>query len=372
MNKDVRDVLQLYGAQPSGIHTLSTVVAVEGSAYRRPGARMLQHESGVVVGSVSGGCLEREIQQRGRFWAQKGPTLRSFHSLLHPEADEASAPGCGGTIHVLIENVSSGNTDSSALSGLQWVAQARAAACLVTVVRSGHPGLIARRFGVTVRASWYGGVAGRSLATRFSSFAHDVLKQGKSRLVRDVYEGEPIELFFEYLPAPRQLLLAGRHHDVAPLVRMTKLLGWEVCVAASGVSPTYLGIPDRLIGLDASEISAWMAEHAGAAVVLMTHSFSLDRQLLSAVLSVAVPRYLGVLGPRHRTLRMLQGLSVAPAALSSLRTPVGLDLGGEGPEAIAVSIAADLQATWYGRQGVRLSEPGAFTDVDAHAALIAG
>jgi xanthine/CO dehydrogenase XdhC/CoxF family maturation factor len=264
MNKDARDVLA--AAARGGALTLATVVRVRGSSYRKPGARMLIADGVVVAGSVSGGCLEGEIARRGAWWASDGPVVRTFVS--DPGDDERSATGCGGTVEVLIEN-----DVETALAALRWVQAQRAEAWLATELPSG------RRAARTAGAAW----------------------GDQTLLARD-------DVFLEHVPAPRELLVAGRHHDVAPLVRLGRLLGWELTVAATG------------------------------------HSLALDRELLAGLDGAALA-YLGVLGPRHRI-----GDVAEP-----VRSPVGLDLGGDGPEAIALSIAADVQATWHGRDAGRLS-----------------
>jgi xanthine/CO dehydrogenase XdhC/CoxF family maturation factor len=314
VNKDARDVLA--AASRGGALTLATVVRVRGSSYRKPGARMLIADGVAVAGSVSGGCLEREIARRGAWWAADGPVVRTFTSERDPGDDERSATGCGGTVDVLIEN-----DVETALAALRWVAAQRAAACLVTELPSGR------------RAAAAGGAMHLSAPEK----VHSTIWGDPALLGRD-------DVFREDIPAPRELLVAGRHHDVAPLVRIGRLLGWEVTVAATGVASRALGDPDGRIPLDAETVAAWAQARPGAAIVIMTHSLALDREILDG-LDGAAPAYLGVLGPRHRIGEVGD----------HVRSPVGLDLGGDGPEAIALSIASDVQATWHGRDAGRLS-----------------
>ena len=141
MKKDVRDVLAAVAASPEGVHTLATVVRVQGSSYRRVGARMLVHASGVIAGSVSGGCLEGEIARKGRWWAEHGPVVKRF-------AD--TEVGCGGVIDVLIENVRA-DDERGPLAALRWIAERRAAARMVTVIAGARIG--ARRV-ASAAARW--------------------------------------------------------------------------------------------------------------------------------------------------------------------------------------------------------------------------
>ncbi len=324
MNKDVRDILAVRPERaervegPEDVHTLATLVRVVGSSYRRVGARMLVHASGVIAGSVSGGCLEGEIARKGRWWAERGPVVKRFD-------DEEI--GCGGAIDVLIENVRDEDPHGP-LAALRWIAARRVAARMVTVIDGA---LLGARHVATATETWPGS---RPLA------------------------GEQL---VEELEAPRELLVAGRHHDVAPVVRMARLLGWEVTNASRGVSRSALGDPDHVIEPTTAAAAAWATARPGAAIVLMTHDLALDGRLLAALLTAsAAPGYLGVLGPAHRTARIVDGLDASVRALAAAaRTPVGLDLGGDGPEAIALSIVADVQATWHARTGSRLCAPGA-------------
>jgi xanthine/CO dehydrogenase XdhC/CoxF family maturation factor len=312
VNKDLRDIV----ASARG-GTLATVVRVRGSSYRKPGARMHIDDVGGVIGSVSGGCLEREIVRRGAWWASQGPVVRVFTSDPDPGDEDRSATGCGGTVEVLVE------TADAPLAALRWIAARRQPACLATRLS----GAIGARFAIT-RDATFGDVFARDVAER-------VLATRRHAWVDDI--------FYEYVPAPRELLIAGRHHDVAPLVRLARAVGWEVTVAATGVARAALSEPDHQIALDARYVADWAAARPDAAVVIMTHSIALDRELVAAVPRVA---YLGVLGPRRRLG------DVAP----HVRAPIGLDLGGDGPEAIALSIVAELQALWHSRSAAHLSE----------------
>jgi xanthine dehydrogenase accessory factor len=325
---DDRAILAAVAASPDGVHVLATVVRVRGSAYRRCGARMLVHANGVVVGSVSGGCLEGEIARKGSWWARSGPVVKRF-SATADEDDTTTRSGCGGTIDVLIENVRADDPHGP-LAALRWIAAQRTAARMTTVIAGPATGA---RHATTDHATWPGG-----------GNAHDD-RASASTLVEEV-------------AAPRELLVAGRHHDIAPLVRMARAMGWEVTNASRGVARHSLGDPDHVIAPTPDAVSAWAADRPDAAIVLMTHDIDLDRVLLDALLPVTTPRYLGILGPAHRTERIVDELAVSPRALASIRSPVGLDLGGDGPEAVALSIVADIQATWHDRDGGRLCAPG--------------
>jgi xanthine dehydrogenase accessory factor len=190
-----------------------------------------------------------------------------------------------------------------------------------------------------------------------------VLKQGE-------IEGVSKEVFVERIAAPQHLYVLGAGDDAKPLVSMGALLGWSVTVMDRRVQ---LARCDRFPEAErVVAVSSTLAEMAQIrpkdAVVLMTHSYEQDRELLAAILPLR-PRYLGLLGARHRTSLLVSevaaklGRTVAECC-EQIYAPVGLDLGGDGPEAIALAVIAEVQACCMGKLGTsRRLLPD---DVDRH------
>lgn len=254
---------------------LATVVGVRGSAYRRPGARLLIKPDGARIGSVSGGCLEGDLVKRARWYTEEGPVVRTYHGLEF-------GLGCNGSVDVLVERLDT----PSAQQAMGWLAKRP---CVIATVLSG-PDL------------------GERIPPAEAAQREDV--------------------FVEYVPAPVQLTIFGAGHDVAPLATIARASGWRVEACAPR--------PSELPNIDRDSI-----------VVVMTHSYQADLDLLAQLLPRR-PRYLGLLGPRARAERLLQDLD-GDFDLSCLRAPVGLDIGGHDPEAIALSIAAEIQAMLAGK-----------------------
>lgn len=355
MNKDTRDILAVCG-EADGPLVLATVTAIEGSSYRRPGARMLAGAAGRLAGSVSGGCLERDLVVRGAWLAEHGPRLVRLDTAADADETELAYPGCGGVIEILVERVSAADPRGP-LALLQWIADRADAAVLATVTRSTGAVVPGARAAFTASDRILGR-DGEEVAALAAGDARDVCSRGRSATRTYATDSGDVDVFLEYLAPRRRLLIAGRHHDVKPLVELATLVGWHTTVAASGTGAAELGDPDAVIPLAAGDVATWAASHPGGAVILMTHSLALDRQLLAAVIDAPDLAYLGLLGPRHRADDILGELAreraVDPDAVARLRAPVGLDLGGDGPEAVALSIVADLQATWSGRTAARL------------------
>jgi xanthine/CO dehydrogenase XdhC/CoxF family maturation factor len=159
----------------------------------------------------------------------------------------------------------------------------------------------------------------------------------------------PYDMFVEHLHAVQRLILFGAGEDARPLTRIAAEMGWHVIVVdsrASAAKPErFLAAEQVIHGVDAAAVGVTPAD----AIVLMTHSYEQDRKLLAQLLPLA-PRYLGLLGARHRSALLLHeaaemaGMPLA-IAVERTRAPIGLEIGGDGPEAVALAIVAELQRT---------------------------
>jgi xanthine/CO dehydrogenase XdhC/CoxF family maturation factor len=183
-------------------------------------------------------------------------------------------------------------------------------------------------------------------------------------------ESMPEKIFVERIAAPQRLIVLGAGNDANPLVSMGALLGWSVTVMdgrAQLARTERFPEAERVVAIS-STFGEVMGIQPADAVVLMTHSYEQDRELLAAVLPLR-PKYLGLLGARHRSsllvseVAVMLGLTVA-ACCEHIYAPVGLDLGGDGPEAIALAVIAEVQACCMGKRGTsrRLSPE----DVERH------
>jgi xanthine/CO dehydrogenase XdhC/CoxF family maturation factor len=305
---------------------LVTLVRVEGSSYRRAGARLLIAADGQYAGGISGGCLEAEVIRKAQWMVRGGNAVVERYSTLFD--DTAEIPyglGCGGTVDLLIEPA-----DSPECLALMDAMRAslRGEARRITTWLPQH--------GVSLRRE----ISDASEATIFTSEPAD-------RMGADV--------FAETLDGPQRLFVFGAGDDAQPMVRMAALLGWTVIVIdgrSQWARRARFPQADRIIvstkpdGIDIG---------ARDAVVLMTHSYEQDRAWLAAVLPQA-PRYLGLLGARHRTALLVNEAAkmlrwTVARVCEGLFAPVGLDLGGDGAEAIALATIAEVQACCEGKLG---------------------
>jgi xanthine dehydrogenase accessory factor len=306
---------------------LATLVEVEGSSYRRPGARMLILEGHARVGSISGGCLEEDLLLRS---AQVMATGRAELAVYDTSAENdvlwGVGLGCHGVVRILLEPLPSRPA---------W------AAVVAENLRAG------RATELEVVWSSPEGPSGTRLRGT----------QGAAT------PKTPAGTFVDRIEPPPSLTLFGAGDDAQPLARIAREMGWRVTVAdprsALLTESRFPGVAGLVLG-PAEELVARAAPPIGALAVVMTHHYRHDRPLLGHLLPLPLA-YLGLLGPRKRAERMLadmasEGLSITDAMRARLHAPVGLDLGADSPEGVALSIIAEMTAVLGGRDGRPLRE----------------
>lgn len=332
----MREILNRWRRDPSMGGVLATVVHVEGSAYRRPGARMLVCPGGEHSGTISGGCLEGDVARKAEYWTAGGkPVVRVYDTLSEEDSRWEFGLGCNGVIYVLLERMQSLSTQAM-LGHLDACQRARRETVIATVIRTRG-----ERFAVGQH------LFGEALDGELLDAAATSRETRSSCLL----ELRDADAFVEYIPAPVRLVVFGAGHDAIPLVNAAVSLGWEVTVAdvRSGyVKPSrFPGATEVLTLPPAGDVD--FAIDRETAVVMMTHNYPLDVRLLPGLLA-SKPWYLGLLGPWRRTQRLFEEIGVA-ASGGNLHAPVGLDIGAETPESIALSIVAEIQAAMSGREG---------------------
>ncbi|WP_263415391.1 XdhC family protein [Terriglobus albidus] len=324
--KERRDIVALSGQAGGGV--LVTLVRVHGSSYRRPGARLLILPDGRTAGTISGGCLEAEILRKALWKVRDGAVIERFSTAFDDTAEIPYGLGCGGIVDLLLEPV-----DSEACKALLG---AMAAAL------HGYPCEV---------VTWLPRPGGAGLKRLIRSARGEELFADTNFSGCD--EADPEHCFEETLAAPQRLVVLGAGEDARPVVRMANELGWSVMVADGRPQ---LAKRERFPGAEAVEVAETLADvkvSRNDAVILMTHSYEQDRHWLTELLPLA-PKYLGLLGARHRSSLLIEeaaqraGLTLQQAC-DRVHAPIGLDLGGDGPEAVALAILAEVQAVLHER-----------------------
>ncbi len=346
---------------------LATIVAVRGSTYRRPGARLLVPEEGAPVGNISGGCLEGDVADMARVVMDEGRArLAGWDLTADDDAVWGLGLGCNGAIEVFIEPA---ERAAEVAGALRMALEEERPICVVTVVESTDPEVApGARLVVPLEGDPSGTVGTPAADAAALAAAREQLEAERSE-VRTLTDG--VRAFVEVLEPPVRLVICGAGHDAIPLVRGAAVLGWNAVVADD--RETFLTrdrYPDAagFVHVEAPEDAAKAAAvDERTFVVVMTHNFLRDKAYLRTMLT-SPAAYVGMLGPAARTERLLaeladEGVEVTPERRARIHGPAGLDLGSEGPEEIAQSILAEIVAVRRGRGGGFLKErPGPIHD----------
>ena len=406
----IADILKLASkAQQQGIDAvLATVVRTEGSAYRRAGAMMLICEDGRSVGMISGGCLEPHIIKRAFWLTRDGANVQVYQTgddieytddgqaqagaketksdiydepdsdlndgLDHVDFDELNfGLGCNGRVHVLFERLAMAEPLLDIISNVRRTQQPITVATLIRASDGQFQAPILQnsdnlRIGMRVNLDEY--YNSKFLleqdTTNASSIFTDTLKELAEYKLSDkhteyvtVENGKVnTEWLVQRLQPQLRLLICGAGNDVMPLVTMAKLQDWHVTVIDSRAQyATRMRFPqaDAVISLPLDDSETLLELSNNAAVALMSHSLSQDRARLAILLEQASSyKYLGQLGPRYRTERLineisinLSNLAILEAGIHKLHYPIGYKLGGDGPEALALGIMAEINAVMH-------------------------
>lgn len=349
--KELHQIIQAYEISVSRNKktALATVVKVDGSAYRRPGARMLVTEDGELTGAISGGCLEGDALRKAQsvIFQQKS-MLVTYDTTDEDDQKFGVGLGCNGIIQVLIEPILPDDSDNP-IELLKKALADRTIALLVTVfsLKKSREEQIGTK--LLYKNDIEAGKDARipeNLKEAIQIEYRELLKKG-SNLIKWYPEKDELYVFYEVIKAPLRLLLFGAGNDTIPLAKMANLLGWELWLidgrknhATSGRFPTANNI---LVG-PADEVIHKLEWDELTVALLMTHNFEYEVVILSKLTEYPLP-YIGILGPRKKTMKLLERLKNLGIQVNSTNIfgPMGLDLGAEGSEEIALSVLSEIK-----------------------------
>ncbi|MEJ7912478.1 MAG: XdhC/CoxI family protein [Chitinophagaceae bacterium] len=340
---------------------LATVVHVEGSSYRRPGARMLVTDHGQLTGAISGGCLEGDALRKALLAIAQGQNkLVTYDTTNEDDAQFGVQLGCNGIVYILFEPISELNKANPIHLLSQLVAK-RKSAVLVTLFSlagSSQPGtsLLFRKEAVETS------LAG-SVKELITPDAQQVFEDALSTVKTYHLNEQVLNGFIEFIPPPVAVVIAGAGNDVQPLVHMTAILGWHTTVVdGRHTHATKQRFPtaNKVLVAKPGEVLDQVDVDDQTVFLLMTHNYNYDLALLQELLKRHC-RYIGILGPKKKLERMLTDLQTEGILLNEqqracIHSPVGLDIGAETPEEIALSIIAEIKAVLSARGGSSLKD----------------
>ena len=342
---------------------LATIVSARGSTYRRPGARLLVSETGKLVGNLSGGCLEGEVEQLAREVMDEGtPRLALYDLTADDEVVWGWGLGCNGAIEVFIEPAGKA---AGVADALRMAIEEQRRLAVATVVESTVSGTErGARLLVDLEDRREGSLGSPGADDAVVELTRAALSSGRTETVSLTVQGGELRVFVEVLEPPLRLLVCGAGHDAVPLVHLASEMGWRVRVTDD--RPALLE-PDRfpegverLLAGPGEQGAAGDTVDEGTYAVVMSHNYLRDRDYLRALLPTSVA-YIGMLGPRARLERLLAELDrdgVKPSSedMAKVHGPAGLDLGAETPEEVAVAIVSEILASSRSRAGGHLKD----------------
>lgn len=348
-----------------GPAVLATLVGVEGSAYRRQGARMILDHQGIQAGVVSGGCLESDLAERGKKVLETGqPELARYSLGSDLDRVWGTGMGCEGTAEVLLQRIEARPPLPWAAYTQQQLRKRRSVALATVYATEGHvPADVGDTFAYATDGHGLLPID-PELSVLLHRATQRVFEAGRSQSERITLAGGSLQVCLEPIRPPYALWIYGGGENGRPLAQMARLLGWQV------------GVLDHRPGLLSQERFAGAELRHGlppdlipdlpldgrSAAVILSHVFDRDMEALQAFMETGVP-YVGLQGSRGRTAKLLAELASAGFPLDEameerLYAPMGLDLGAETPEEIALAVLAEIKAILGRREAKHLRDGG--------------
>lgn len=365
--KEIRAIIDAYDNidKATTQAALATVVRVEGSSYRRTGARMLVMDNGIWVGGISGGCLEGDALKRARLAITKSVASLITYDTTEDDAHQIGVGlGCNGIIDVLFTPLDFSDKKNAVEILKNRVQAKRRTQILITITG--------------LEGNWKniktGDVIDFSGAESLEVFRNkelqkDLLEKIEQQLKKsksapfdfELKDGKKLSAFIEIILPEIHLVLMGHQYDVYPLTRLSKEMGWRVSIVSNPlkVNPTYAKIADEIVSED-QFMDIPFDDFTG--IVLMSHDYKTDKKNLLKALKTPAP-YIAMLGPRVRSEKIFGEIEAEDSPLSGedlkrIYAPAGLDIGALTPEEIALSLIAEIRAVLSKRSGgfLRLRE----------------
>jgi xanthine dehydrogenase accessory factor len=338
---------------------IATVVRVTGSAFRQPGARMFIGGGGDVRGTISGGCLEKDVVLRAQSVIAGGSAEVLEYGLSGSEDDVVFGlgAGCNGTIEVLVEPVESAIATFTFINALRASRQSGVIATVIGSSVQAKSSIGQRRFfsltDIAGEQAAENPLFDERLKEQLENEVNSAIAYKRS-IWRTIEVGaETITIFFEFLSPPIKLIVCGFGTDALEVAALSTHLNWDAPLCTLRSTNPSVVVPNRVIAGE-NDLASELKQGDNVAALVMTHNYAHDKELLRFLCDFQLD-YIGVLGPKHRWQRLMQDLQAEGQAdtqrLATVFSPVGLDIGAETEIEIALSIVAEVQAVLSARTG---------------------
>lgn len=361
----MKELLQIIKAYDTALHAgkksaMVAVVHVNGSSYRRPGARMMVTDDGELTGAISGGCLEGDALRKAMLvLSQQQSKLITYDTSDEGDATIGIQLGCEGVIQVLFEPIDPGNKNNP-IQLLRKAVAFRQQSVLVTLVslqdkKNKQPGTCLL---MEANGNISGEIPYAELQDAVMEDVQLVMQQQTSLFKNYEYKNISVTAFIEFLQPPVSLVVVGAGNDAIPMMQIADTLGWEVRVVdgrGTHAKPERFTAACQVLVSKPEKVLEQLAIDSQTVFVMMTHNYNYDLAMLKVLLQRKVI-YIGMLGPKKKLERMLdelrdEGIALTDEQLNSIYGPVGLEIGAETAEEIALSIIAEIKAVLSNKTG---------------------
>lgn len=353
--KEIRHIISKYQLTDHSNEklALATVVNIEESAYRRIGARMLVSSNGTWIGGISGGCLEGDALRRSQKAIYNNSPSTVTYNTMDDDANQIGVGlGCNGKIEVLFTPIDP-KDPNNLIELLKKIVELNQATIMLQVIEADDKKHEGQAKLIQHSTEDYG-FCGIDSEVLVQSVEQVRFKRRPQIISLSNESGEDQhKLLIEYLRPELRLVIVGDNYDVMALVGIVRELGWEIHIVGR----------EKKLSKSLYEVSKGIYEYEAfdevpidefTAVVLMTHDYNWDKKMLPLIME-REPPYIGILGPKKRMHKIESDLPIMLAdQLEQVHGPVGLDIGAETPEEIAISIVAEIIATFRNREGTSL------------------
>ena len=363
--KEIREIINAYNKAKKNEKrlALATLVHLNGSSYRRPGARMIVDEEGQLTGAISGGCLEGDALRKAVFCIHtQVPKLVVYDTSDEEDATIGIQLGCSGIIQVLFEPID--ETDPlNPIELLKKAIQKRQNTVLVTLyapkIKKGD--IVGTSILLEESGEFHNNSSFQFVPETLMQDIKETLMIKKSSFKSYQHNDTTFNAFVSFISPPISLVIVGAGNDAIPLQSIAETLGWEVIIVDG--RHTYAKIERfssacQIIVSKPEKVLQQIPIDEKTVFVLMTHNYNYDYAILKALLDKNIP-YIGALGPKKKLDNMITDLKAENIFLNErqkniLYGPVGLELGAETPAEIALSITAEIMSVMNNKKGESL------------------
>jgi xanthine/CO dehydrogenase XdhC/CoxF family maturation factor len=317
---------------------------------------MLITDDGKWIGSISGGCLEGDALRKARqVMLDKKCITITYDTREESNQNLGIGLGCNGVIDVLIEPVNPGD-DNNPVKLFEQLITTSGPIALATAFNS--KSMTGEKLYITEHGELHSSFSKNDIKKIISKALETVYHTKRSEVKEYQTSDGPLEIFIELIQPSISLIIFGGGFDARPVSEIAKSLGWNVVVTdecVAHIAPVFFPNADKLSLCHREFIDRDFNITPYTACVLMSHNYAYDRDVLKKLLASSTP-YIGILGPRKRLDKMLQefdvdGHTLLPGDQHRIHSPIGLDIGAETPDEIAISIIAEIQGKFTNRSG---------------------